>query len=75
MTYKIICPVKDNKVIVTLPPDFADIKQVTVYVNDDVDIRSQKLEILKMASTDPLFLADVKEVKEDFDSADRETLK
>ena len=74
MTYKIICPVKNNQVIVTLPPDFIDKRQVTIYVDDQVDVRSQKLEALRTASNDPLFLADIKEIKEDFDSIDHETL-
>lgn len=66
MTYKIICPVKDNQVIVTLPPDFINKKQVTIYIDDQVDIRSQKIDYLKMASNDPLFLADIKEIQHDF---------
>lgn len=74
MTYKIICPVKNNQVIVTLPPDFIDKRQVTIYVDDQVDVRSQKLESLRTASNDPLFLADIKEIQEDFDSIDHETL-
>ena len=62
MTFKIICPVKNNQVTVTLPPDFTDKKQVTVYVDDRVDSRSQKLEALKKVAHDPLFLADIKEI-------------
>jgi hypothetical protein len=49
-------------------------KQVTVFVDDYVDIKSQKIEMMKMASNDPLFLADIKEIQEDFDSIDHETL-
>ncbi len=74
MTFKIVCPVNDNQVIVTLPPDFSDKKQVTVYVDDLVDVNSLKLEELKMAANDPLFLADILEVQHDFDSIDHETL-
>ena len=73
MTYKIICAVKNNQVIVNLPPDFTDKKQVTIYVDDQVDIRSEKLEALKKASNDPLFLADIEEIKDDFDIIDSET--
>lgn len=62
MTFKIVCPVKNNQVIVTLPPDFSNRKQVTIYVDDQVDSRFQKLEALKNASNDPLFLADIKEI-------------
>ena len=74
MTYKIICPVKNNQVTITLPPHFNDKKHVTVYVDDQVDSKSQKLETLKMAQNDPLFLADIKEVQQDFNSIDHETI-
>ncbi len=66
MTFKMVCPVNDNQVIVNLPPDFSNKKQVTVYVDDQVDVKSAKLELLKMASNDPLFLADIKEILLDF---------
>ena len=44
MTYKIVCPVQNNQVILTLPPDFKDKNQVTVYIDDQVDLKSSKLE-------------------------------
>lgn len=74
MTYRIVCPVNNNQVIVTLPPDFINKKQVIVVVDDQVDTKAKKLEQLKMASSDPLFLADIKEIHDDFDSIDQETL-
>jgi hypothetical protein len=74
MTYKIVCPVKDNQVIVTLPPDFSDKTQVTILIDDQVDMKSQKFEALKMAANDPLFLADIQEVQNDFEFIDHETL-
>ena len=74
MTYKIICPVKNNQVILNLPPDFRNKKQVTIYVDDQIDVKSQKLDAMKMAAKDPLFLADIREVQADFDSIDDETL-
>ena len=74
MTYKIICPVKNNQVIVTLPWDFKDKELVTIYVDDEVDTKSRNLETLKMALNDPLFLADIKEIQQDFDSIDHETI-
>lgn len=61
MTYK------TNQVIVTLPPDFYNKKRVVVYVDDQADARSEKLDALKMAATDPLFLADIREICTDFD--------
>jgi len=74
MTYKTICLVKNNQVILTLPPNFRNKKEVTVYVDDQVDIKAQKLDAMKMAANDPLFLADIREVHADFDSIDDETL-
>lgn len=74
MTYKIICPVRNNQIVVTLPPDFTDKGQVLVVVNDQVETKAQKLELLKTASKDPLFLSDIKEIQDDFDALDNERL-
>jgi uncharacterized protein (DUF427 family) len=74
MTYKQICTVKNNQVIITLPPNFENKKQVTVVIDDVIDSRAQKLQLLKEASDDPLFLADVDEIQRDFDASDDETL-
>lgn len=45
-----------------------------MYVDDQVDSRLQKLEALKKASNDTIFLADIQEIKNDFDYIDHETL-
>lgn len=74
MTYKLICRVKNNQVIVTLPADFSDKKEVTVVVDDQINTTRLKIEQLKMASSDPLFLADVEEIHHDFSSIDNEIL-
>ena len=74
MTYKVICTIKDNQVILTLPPTFRYKKEVTVYIDDREDSYSSKLDALKFASMDPLFLADIKEVQNDFDLIDSETI-
>ena len=74
MTYRQVCSVNNNQVIVILPAGFSDKKQVTVMIDDQVDTKAQKLEELKKAVNDPLFLADVKEIHQDFDSIDSETL-
>ncbi|MEI8202716.1 MAG: hypothetical protein WCH34_06865 [Bacteroidota bacterium] len=74
MTYRQVCSVKNNQIIVTLPADFSNKKQVTVIVDDQVDTKAHKLDQLKAASTDPLFLADIKEIHQDFDPIENETL-
>ena len=47
---------------------------VTVVIDDVIDTQAQNLEQLKAALNDPLFLADIKEVQNDFDAVDHETL-
>lgn len=74
MTYKIICPVINNQVVVNLPPDFQDQEQVTVFIEDGTDDRLKKLEEFRKAANDPLFLADIREIQEDFGAIDHETL-
>ncbi len=70
MTYRQVCTVNNNQIIVTLPPNFSNKKQVSIIVDDEVDNKTQKLDFLKEASTDALFLADIKEIQQDFDSID-----
>jgi len=74
MTFKQVCLVNNNQVVVTLPPNFGNRKQVTVLIDDQVDSREQKLALLKDASKDPLFLSDISEINKDFDSIDNETI-
>ena len=61
MTYKQVCKVTNKQ-------------QVTVVIEDVIDTKAQKLEQLKAALNHPLFLADIKEVQNDFDAVDHETL-
>ena len=74
MTFRLVCAVNNNQIIVTLPPNFGDKKQVTVVVDDFVDSKAKKIELLKNATKDALFLADIKEINQDFDSIDHENL-
>ncbi len=74
MTYKQVCSVDNNQVVVKLPANFGNNKQVTVLIDDQVDSRDQKLAQLKDALNDPLFIADISEIKKDFDSIDSEAI-
>lgn len=74
MTFRQICTVSNNQVIITLPPNFENQKQVSVVIDDIVESRTQKIAQLREASIDPLFLADIEEIRKDFDSVDNETL-
>jgi hypothetical protein len=74
MTHKQFCKVTNNQVVINLPPNFVNKQQVIVVIEDVFDTKAQKLEQLKAALNDPLFLADIKEVQNDFDAVDHETL-
>jgi uncharacterized protein (DUF427 family) len=68
MTFRQICTVKNNQVVITLPSNFENQKQVTVVIDDVIDSRTQKLAQLREASIDPLFLADIEEIHKAFDA-------
>jgi len=74
MTHKQVCKVTNNQVVINLPPNFVNKQQVTVVIEDVFDTKAKKIEQLKAALNDPLFLADIKEVQNDFDAVDHETL-
>ena len=75
MTLKRIYEIdNNNQLIITLPDDFKDIKRVLVTVDDAIDTKTSKLELLKQAASDPLFLSDIREISDDFSHIDAETL-
>lgn len=59
MTYKIICDVVNNKVVVNLPSNFKNSKKVSFLVDDFVDLKTTKLEQMKLAAVDSLFIDDI----------------
>ena len=58
--------VVNNQVTITLPKEFKGKKQILVILDDQVGEYLRKLELMKLAADDPLFLADLQEVREDF---------
>jgi hypothetical protein len=67
-----------KEVIIRLPSD-VDTEGLEELINNLIHKetnakRNQKLAMLKEASTDPLFLADISEIQKDFDHIDNETL-
>jgi hypothetical protein len=65
---------KNNQLIINLPDGFKRKRKVKVTIEDFDDDSDIKFKLLKKASKDPLFLADVAETNADFKSIDRETL-
>lgn len=72
MTLSMICQVSNNQIIVNLPPEFASKKEVHVEIDDIISERDRKLELMRKATSDVLFLADIEEIKHDFNSIDGE---
>jgi hypothetical protein len=73
MTYQHHFKVSDNSLVITLPNGFEN-KQVLVTVTDAEGIESDKIALMKLAANDPLYLADLKEVNDDFEGIEQETL-
>jgi hypothetical protein len=63
---------KNNQLIINLPDRFKSRKKVRVTIADIDEQRDEKIALLKKASTDPLFLADVVEIVSDFEHSDNE---
>ena len=74
MTLRKIVDIINNQLIITLPENFRGKKKVLVTVDDSISTTAEKLLLLKSAASDPLFLADIKEIGNDFGSIDNETL-
>lgn len=66
----------DNKkqLLINLPDSFQKKRRVLVVLDDSVDTRAAKLELMKCAKNDPLFQADIQEISSDFDATDSESV-
>lgn len=63
---------KDNRLIIKLPERFKSRKRVKVVIQDIDDDRQEKIELLRKALKDPLFLSDINEITTDFEDSDSE---
>ncbi len=76
MKFEKVCDIKDNQLVIDLPEKFRGKDKVLVTIDDEyyADSGKEKLELLKQASKDPLFLEDIMEISEDFKHIDYESL-
>ncbi len=74
MTHRHIYEVTDNKIIINLPQEFKNKVKVLVTVDDKIETNTSKIILLQKAVSDPLFLADIKGINDDFNSVDKESL-
>ena len=73
MTFNQFYKVSDTKLVITLPAEFNN-KRVYVTIDDQVATDTNKIELMKLAANDPLFLLDLDEVNRDVDGLEQETL-
>lgn len=73
MTWTKVIDVQKSQLILNLPDTFRS-KKVRVVVEDIGESWEAKMQRMKLAQNDPLFLADLDEVQTDFDFSDNELL-
>ncbi|MEZ4960284.1 MAG: hypothetical protein R2830_10755 [Saprospiraceae bacterium] len=74
MILRQIFDVVNGQVVIILPKEFKGKKKLLVTIDDEVGEFLKKMELMGQASEDPLFLADIKEIEEDFNLIDHEQL-
>ena len=73
MTWTKVIDMQKDQLILDLPDTFRS-KKVRVVVEDIGESWATKMQLMKLAQNDPLFLADLEEVQTDFDFTDNESL-
>jgi len=63
-----------NQIVVNLPDNFRKKRRVLVVLDDSVDLRTEKYELMKKAKNDSLFQSDIEEITFDFKATDSESL-
>jgi hypothetical protein len=63
-----------NQIVVNLPDNFRKKRRVLVVLDDSVDSRTEKLELMKNAKNDSLLQSDIEEIYNDFKSTDGDSL-
>lgn len=73
MTVKQKYKIKGDQLIIELPEGLKSSgKEILVTIEDVSEINKDKVELMKKAATDPLFLKDIKDLSIDFEFSDLE---
>jgi hypothetical protein len=73
MTVKQKYRIKGDQLIIDLPEDLKSSgKEIMVTIEDISESKMDKMELMKKAANDPLFLKDIEEVTVDFEITDLE---
>jgi hypothetical protein len=74
MTFEKTYVIKNNELTIKLPKNFSSVNKVRVFIEEVENERFKKIQLLKKASTDPLFNSDIEEIKNDFRNSDKEAI-
>jgi hypothetical protein len=71
MTVRQIHHIQNNQIIINLPDDFKNAKEVIITIDDHLDEHSKKMLMMQQVKNDLLFQQDLKEVEDDFKFLDK----
>lgn len=74
MTFEKTYEINNNELTIKLPEKFKSVKKVRVIIEEVENERSKKIQLLKKALTDPLFNADLEEIRNDFQYSDKKAI-
>lgn len=63
-----------SQIMINIPENFRSKKHILVVLDDSIDTKDEKLDLMKKASVDPLFIADIDSISKDFCNIDAEHL-
>ena len=72
MVYRQTYNITENEIVMDIPVSFIN-KTVLITIDNKPIPETHKMSLMKQATADPLFLSDLKEVNDDFDSFEHET--
>lgn len=61
-----------SQLLINIPENFRCKRHILVLLDDSIDTKADKMDLMKLASKDPLFLADIETVSTDFRNVDSE---
>lgn len=63
-----------SQIMIHIPEIFRSKKHILVVLDDSIDTKAEKLDLMKKASVDPLFIADIDSISKDYCNIDTELL-
>lgn len=63
-----------TQLMINLPENFKGKDRILVVLDDSVDTIAKKMDLMKKASKDPLFLADISSISDEFRNIDMDSV-